>query len=130
MRLLIDTNRYAAIIGRDVSRFSHWQEAEELWLSLITIGELLTGFAIGTRRQENEQRLAQLLELQGVGVLIPDMEAARRYADVRAVLQRQGTKIPSNDVWIAAQAIQHDLTLDTHDAHFRYVPGLKLVDLS
>jgi tRNA(fMet)-specific endonuclease VapC len=127
MRLLIDTNRYSAVIGREESSFAHWQDAEELWLSLIAIGELLSGFAIGSRRAENEQRLAELLNLQNVGVLIPDMETARRYAGIQAALRRRGTRIPTNDVWIAAQALQHDLALDTRDAHFHHVPGLKLV---
>lgn len=128
MRLLIDTNRYAEVIGRDASLVSYWQSIDEAWLSLVTIGELLAGFALGTRQQANERRLMDLLELQGVGVLIPDLNTARRYAEIQAALRRQGTPIPTNDAWIAAQALQHDLTLDSRDEHFRHVPGLKLVD--
>ena len=127
MRLLIDTNRYAAIVGRGTFSFSHWQDAEEVWLSVITLGELLAGFAQGSRRLENEERLNVLLNLQGVGVLTPDMETARRYAEIQLSLRRQGTQIPTNDVWIAALALQYDLTLDSLDQHFRHVPGLKLV---
>ncbi|MBX3424918.1 MAG: PIN domain-containing protein [Pirellulales bacterium] len=42
------------------------------------------------------------------------------------IASKRGTPIPTNDVWIAAQALQHNLTLDTRDEHFRKVPGLKL----
>jgi tRNA(fMet)-specific endonuclease VapC len=125
MRLLIDTNRYAAVIGRDASLYAQWQDADEVWLSVITVGELLAGFALGSRRQENEQRLAHLLDVQGVGVLAADRTTAERYAQIRATLKRAGTPTPTNDVWIAAQALQHELTLDSSDAHFRYIPGLK-----
>ncbi len=81
----------------------------------------------GSRRRENEGRLQQLLQLQGVGILFLDAETARYYADIWHVLRSQGTRIPTNDIWIAALAIQHDLTLDTRDKHFGQVPGLKLV---
>jgi predicted nucleic acid-binding protein len=130
MRLLVDTNRYATVIGADDSQFPRWQDASEVWLSLITIGELLTGFALGSRREENESRLAQLVETQGVGVLLPDLQSAYRYAEVCSHLRKQGALIPTNDIWIAAQALQHDLTLDSLDEHFRRVPGLKLLNPS
>ncbi|MBA3481027.1 MAG: type II toxin-antitoxin system VapC family toxin [Pirellulales bacterium] len=130
MRLLVDTNRYAAVIGVDGSSFPHWQDATEVWLSLITIGELLTGFALGSRQQENERRLSQLIETQGVGILPISESTSRRYAEIQSFLRRQGTQIPSNDAWIAAQALEHDLMLDTLDHHFRRIPGLSLLEQS
>ena len=126
MRLLVDTNRYAAIVGRNTGDYAAWQCADEVWLSLITVGELLAGFAAGARRRENEERLDLLLNVQGVGVLQPDLATARWYAQINADLKRQGSPIPTNDIWIAAAALQHNLTLDTRDEHFRKVPGLKL----
>lgn len=54
-------------------------------------------------------------------------ETARHYAGVFAALRRIGRPIPQNDMWIAACALEHDLTLHTTDAHFSEVPGLKLV---
>jgi tRNA(fMet)-specific endonuclease VapC len=99
-----------------------------LWLSVITIGELLAGFARGNRRRENEQRLAELLNLQGVGILLLDGRTPGFYANVWNELRANGRRIPSNDIWIAALAIQHDLILDSRDHHFQLVPGLKLLD--
>jgi tRNA(fMet)-specific endonuclease VapC len=127
MRLLVDTNRYAVIIGNKRENVEYLSQAEEVWLSLITIGELLAGFALGTQREYHEQRLEEVIHAQGVGVLAPDLETARVYARVHRELRQQGRPIPTNDMWIAAQALQHQLTLDTRDGHFQHVPGLTLV---
>ena len=127
MRLLVDTNRYAIIIGNKRESVEYLSQAEEVWLSLITVGELLAGFAIGTQRAFHEQRLEEVINAQGVGVLRPDLETAKIYARVHRELRQQGRPIPTNDMWIAAQALQHGLTLDTRDVHFQHVPGLPLV---
>ncbi len=127
MRLLVDTNRFADLVANDRQSHERLQQASEVWLSVITIGELLAGFSQGRRRKQNEQRLAELMELQGVGVLSVNQEAANLYANIWQSLRRAGTPIPTNDIWIAAQALQHDLILDTKDAHFNHVQGLKLV---
>ena len=39
-------------------------------------------------------------------------------------LRQQATPIPTNDLWIAALVIQHDLVLLTRDAHFKHLPQL------
>jgi predicted nucleic acid-binding protein len=57
----------------------------------------------------------------------PDEKTAAQYADVFSELRRQGTPIPTNDLWIAAMAKQHRLPLMSFDAHFRSVPGLELI---
>jgi tRNA(fMet)-specific endonuclease VapC len=127
VRLLVDTNRFAQLIANDQQAHERLQQASDIWLSVITIGELLAGFAQGTRRQANEQRLSELLQQQGVGVLLLDSETPQFYATTWQLLRRQGTRIPTNDLWIAAQALQYDLSLDTDDRHFQYVPGLKII---
>lgn len=66
-----------------------------------------------------------MLTIRGVGVLLLDHETARVYADLWCLLRRNETPIPTNDVWVAAQAMQHDLTLSSDDEHFRRVPGMK-----
>lgn len=128
MRLLVDTNRFADLAANNRRAHERLQYAAELWFSVITLGELRAGFTRGTRSHENEQRLTQLLELQGVGVLLLDRDTTALYAEVWKHLSKIGRKIPTNDVWIAAKALQHDLTLDTNDAHFGLVPQLKLID--
>jgi predicted nucleic acid-binding protein len=127
---LVDTNRFADLTANHRSAHELLQQATEVWFSVITVGELLAGFSQGKYRQANEMRLAQLLDLQGVGVLSVDRQTAEIYSTIWHALRRQGTPIPTNDIWIAAQALQHDLTLYTRDLHFEQVPRLKLASTS
>jgi predicted nucleic acid-binding protein len=53
-----------------------------------------------------------------------DEQTTQHYANVFAQLRRQGTPIPTNDIWIAATVLQHDLALLTSDAHFSNLPQL------
>ena len=53
-----------------------------------------------------------------VHLLKPDAKTAEHYADTFAALRRQGTPIPSNDLWIAALAKQHRMPLFSFDQHF------------
>jgi len=59
-------------------------------------------------------------------VLNVDFEISRRYGRIRRDLRLQGRLLADNDLWIAATALAHDLTLVTRDKHFERVPGLKL----
>jgi tRNA(fMet)-specific endonuclease VapC len=45
----------------------------------------------------------------------------------KATLRTKGTPIPENDLWIAALAKQHDLTVVSRDEHFDAVPGVERV---
>lgn len=114
----------------DADVIQRFESASELWLPIIAMGEQFAGFALGTRRAQNENQLQDFLQKPSVGVLLPDEETARFYGGTFQVLRLQGTPIPTNDIWIAALALQHDLTLDTGDAHFQHVPRLKLVTVS
>lgn len=62
--------------------------------------------------------------MQNVRVIGVDEETAERYGELFARLHAKGTPIPTNDIWIAATAIQHGLDLFTYDRHFRNVDGL------
>jgi len=127
VNLLIDSNRFTDFARGNSDVVERFELANRLWMSLIVLGELRGGFAVGTKRHDNEQILEQFLKRSAVKVLILDEETVGHYAVIYSSLRRGGTPIPTNDMWIAALAIQHDLTLDTRDQHFGHVPGLKLV---
>jgi tRNA(fMet)-specific endonuclease VapC len=127
MRILIDTNCYSEFDGGDPGTIRRLQTATEVWVPIIVLGELYAGFELGTQQERNEKQLEAFLSVPTVGVLIPDHETGRRYGHVFQSLRRQGTPIPTNDVWIAALALQHDLVLDSADKHFLYVQGLSLL---
>jgi tRNA(fMet)-specific endonuclease VapC len=101
------------------------QRAATSAISVVAYGELAFGAAVSVRRDEAAAHLAALLETLQVMPL--PLEAARRYAEVRAELQRSGRPIGSNDLWIAAHALADDLTLVTNnEREFLRVPGLRI----
>ncbi len=60
-------------------------------------------------------------------VLLCDVETARYYGDIKNQLRLKGRPLPENDIWIAAVALQHNLTLVTRDAHFQEIENLQVV---
>jgi tRNA(fMet)-specific endonuclease VapC len=127
VRLLLDTNRYTDIAQGVAEVVARVAAASEAWLPLFAIGELRAGFLGGTRQIQNETALRNFLSWPNIGVLLPNDMTTNFYAQVYVDLRRRGTPLPTNDIWIAALAIQHDLVLDSRDQHFQHVPGLKLV---
>jgi len=127
MRLLIDTNRVSDFDSGDADVIARFEQATELWMPLIVLGELRAGFIMGSRQRANEANLQAFLARDSVGVLFPDEETTHYYAKINKSLRQRGKPIPTNDIWIAAQALQHNLTLDTRDDHFQRVPKLKLL---
>jgi predicted nucleic acid-binding protein len=98
------------------------QRAELIAISTIVLGEILAGFRLGKRRRKNQELLDRFFESPRVVSLPIDDGTARRYADIVEHLRRAGTPIPSNDLWIAASAMQHGLILVNTDRHFEKVP--------
>jgi predicted nucleic acid-binding protein len=101
MRLLIDSNRYSEFNRGNPDVITRFERAEELWLPLIVHGELLAGFAVGSQRELNESLLVAFLERPRTGLLIPDENTSRQYAELWSAMRRMGKPIPTNDLWIA-----------------------------
>jgi len=68
--------------------------------------------------------LTRFLEHEAVEVVPVADVTADRYSRIALQLRRQGTPIPSNDIWIAAQAMEYGAELLTSDRHFEHVGGL------
>jgi tRNA(fMet)-specific endonuclease VapC len=88
------------------------------------LGELRAGFAVGSQGSRNEAVLRSFLLKPGIGVLYPDEQTTHHYGAVYRQLRKQGTPIPTNDMWIAALVLQHSLVLFARDAHFDALPQL------
>ena len=121
-RTLLDTSAYAAFMRGHEPVKAALQQAEEVYLNPIVIGELLAGFMRGRHRAKNQTELQTLLSSPRVGVLALDQETSARYAAILNTLRNAGTPIPTNDIWIAATAMQHSLRILTTDAHYMKVP--------
>jgi tRNA(fMet)-specific endonuclease VapC len=118
MNLALDTNRYTDLCRGDQAVLELVEQAEQVWLPLIVVGELRAGFAAGSQEARNEAVLRRFLFKPGVGILSPDEQTTHHYAAVYRQLRKQGTPIPTNDMWIAALVLQHSLVLCARDAHF------------
>jgi tRNA(fMet)-specific endonuclease VapC len=123
-RILLDTSAYSAFMRGRPEVIDLVQEADEIHLSSIVLGELLAGFARGDRRVRNEHQLGEFVESPRVSLIDVDDDTAVRYAVIYNVLRDAGTPIPIADVWIAASAMQHGLSVVTLDAHFQRVPQI------
>jgi tRNA(fMet)-specific endonuclease VapC len=124
MRLAIDSNRYTDLCRGIPEVVEVVERADEIHVPLIVIAEQRAGFAHGAARQKNERVLSRFLNSEGVFVLAPDEQTTFFYADAYAYLRKKGRPIPTNDLWIAALAIQHTLVLFDRDSDFDALPQL------
>jgi predicted nucleic acid-binding protein len=125
---LLDTSAYSAFMRGHATVRQTIKTAEGLSLTPVVLGELHAGFRRGAHRVKNEHELATFLDSPRVTVLPVVAETARRYAAIVDGLRRAGTPIPTNDIWIAASAMEHGLTVVTLDRHYASVPQI-LVEL-
>jgi tRNA(fMet)-specific endonuclease VapC len=126
MNVALGTNAYSDFMRGIPSRVNVVQAAPRLYLPLFVLGELRAGFAAGNQQAQNAAALTRFLQSPRVEVLMPDLATTSVYGQVFAQLRKQGSAIPTNDLWIAALAPQHGLPLCTSDAHFQHVAGLQL----
>lgn len=124
MRVALDTNRLIDLFRGDATLAELLETCEEVWIPLFVLAEIKAGLYGGARQHRNETLLRRLLAKATVAVLLPSRETAEHYARLFVQLKRAGTPVPDNDLWIAALALQHDLTLITRDQHFQYIPQL------
>jgi tRNA(fMet)-specific endonuclease VapC len=124
LRVALDTNRYVDLCKGVEETVGLLEEAEAVLLPFVVVGELRAGFAHGRRQAENERTLRRFLLKDGVRVLYADDQTTHHYAAVFRQLRRQGTPIPTNDMWLASLVLQHNLVLHARDRHFDPLPQL------
>lgn len=122
MRILIDTNRYQDFAEGNKEALDVIQKAVKLYIPFVVAAELRSGFLCGSRSRENEKYLTLFLNSDRAEMLYPEENTTHHYARIFAQLRLQGTPIPTNDIWIAALAVQHDLLLFSRDRHFDKLP--------
>lgn len=122
--ILLDTNAYAAFKRGDSEIIEIIQCAEQIGISPIVLGELLGGFENGGKAKQNRKELHQFLESSRIRIYPLTPDTANYYSQVYGSLKRKGHPIPTNDMWIAAQALENGCTVCTFDKHFRVIDGL------
>lgn len=124
MRVALDTNRYVDLCKGAVETVNLLEEAEAVVLPFIVLAELRAGFAHRRHQAENERTLRRFLLKDGVHVLFADDQTTHHYAAVFRQLRKQGTPIPTNDMWLAAMVLQHNLVQHARDKHFDHLPQI------
>lgn len=125
-RIIIDTNFYVAFKRNDAEAVSLLQRADYIGVNTVILGELLAGFRCGNKERDNRAELDRFLDSARVNLLAVDDETSEFYAQVFSELRQKGRPIPSNDLWLAASALQHGLALATFDDHFTHISSILL----
>ncbi len=96
---------------------------QEWAISVVTIGELEAGVLLAEDPTLRAARLRRLTAILGAAPVVPvERPVAARYGELRSATGRR----PTNDLWIAATALAHDLTLVTADRHQAALPLVAL----
>ena len=124
MKILLDTSGYVGFKRGTEEVVDSITSSDAVLFSPVVLGELMFGFRNGNRFKENMDELNKFLEHKVVEIIHIGKTTSDRYSRITLYLKRQGTPIPSNDIWIAAQAIEHGVELITLDRHFENIAGL------
>jgi tRNA(fMet)-specific endonuclease VapC len=124
MKILLDTSAYSQLKRGSAEVAGLVRQSTRVYLSAIVIGELLYGFRNGTRLERNLVELESFLESPFVTFLPVSYETADRFSRIAAALKQSGTPIPTNDMWIAAHALEVGADLITLDSHFEAIDAV------
>jgi tRNA(fMet)-specific endonuclease VapC len=130
MKLLLDTNTYCALMRGHEAVSEYVRGAEKVLVSAVVAGELLAGFHGGAHLSKNLGEFDRFLKSPFVEFVPVSLVTADRFGRIAAVLRRKGTPIPSNDIWLAAHALEYGAELLSFDSHFRHVDGVAWLSLS
>jgi predicted nucleic acid-binding protein len=124
MRVMLDTNAYSAYKRGDGATKETLSLAEEVLVPTPVLGELRSGFRQGNREGANLAELEEFLSRPRVRVHPLGEGTAIYYAEIYGALRAAGKPIPTNDLWIAAAALETGSILLSRDSHFDAVAGL------
>ena len=122
-RFLLDTNIVIEVFDGNKSIADKISELPDFYIPSVVLGELYIGVNRVSNKAKHLKKLNEFLKL--CTVLDADSRTAKHYGETVAALYKKGKPIPTNDIWIAAVALQYDLTLITRDKHFGEISGLK-----
>ena len=118
-RYLLDTNIIIALFANDLAVVERLSRATDVFVPVVALGELYYGARKSARIEANLSKIDKLAST--AAVLGCNVATAAQYGIVKNALREIGRPIPENDIWIAAVAKQHNLTLVSRDEHFREV---------
>ena len=130
MRILLDSNAHSAFMRGNGEVRGMIRAAEEVLFSAVVVGEQLCGFRQGAHYERNLAELRSFLERPYVSFVPVGPVTADRYSRVMSALKAKGRPIPTNDVWIAAHAMETGADPVSADGHFEHVEGIVWVPIT
>ncbi len=127
MRLLIDSNRFIDFCAGADEAVAMFEQAALLVIPFVVLAGIRAGGQLARRGEAQVRVLNQLLNQPGVRTAHSTDGTTHHYAALYAQLRRNGTPIPTNDIWIAAIALEHNLVLYSRDDHFDHIPSVPRV---
>ena len=129
MSFTLDTSAYSAF-NRGDKRLRKWFTSDnDIVVTIIVIGELRAGFVAGNKRKKNEELLQRFLDSPNVYAQTITDKTTVIYSQIYLSLRQKGKPIGTNDMWIAAIALEMDNELLTLDEAFSYIPDLMLCSI-
>ena len=128
-RYLIDTCVLVDAIGKGVHIPLEIEMGDVVFLSTIAIGEFKAGLDNTRRGHRDSDALSDFLSLPNVVQITLTPATTDLYGKVFRSLREAGRPIPVNDIWLAAQALEHGAVLVSGDRHFEEVANLQTMIL-
>jgi tRNA(fMet)-specific endonuclease VapC len=124
VRILIDSNRFIDFCAGEMKVVDAFEQAALVVVPFLVLAEIRVGAHSIKRGDAQVRILGELLQQPGVRVVHSSDSTTHHYAALYERLRKAGTPIPTNDLWIAALAIEHELVLYSRDAHFDLIPSI------
>ncbi|MDR0301508.1 MAG: PIN domain-containing protein [Treponema sp.] len=122
---VLDTNIITKLLDQDLAAISLVQKIDNLFTSIVVVGELYFAAANSSKREANFNKIQEALSCMEI-IQITDA-VCMSYAEIKLELKRKGKPIPDNDIWIAACACVHGFSIATFDHHFSEISRLELL---
>lgn len=129
MRVLLDSSAYSQLMRGHDRVAELVRSAEEILISAVVVGELVYGFRWGSRFERSMVELRSFLSSPYVSFVPVGLVTADRYSRIAQTLRAKGRPIPTNDIWVAAHAMETGADLISVDRHFEHVDGIVLVQV-
>ena len=121
---VLDTNIIAALLKGEAGIADKIDKAIKVYIPIIVLGELYYGALYSSHVQKNIRNIQKVIARYTV--LLIDEETTSSYGNIKTSLRKKGKPIPENDIWIAAIALRHNLTVITRDKHFKEIDQITI----
>ncbi|MEW6200580.1 MAG: PIN domain-containing protein [bacterium] len=122
--IALDTSILIDHFNNAPSVIEHIESFDILWIPVPAIAELEFGLQKLKNPEPSRKNLESFLSRKDVMVINCTREVAKKFAEIKIVLQSKGSLIPVNDLWIAACCLAYKKQIATRDEHFLKVPDL------